>query len=200
MDVLLSLAIGLGLAAACGFRIFLPFLAMSIAAKAGYLSLAGSFEWIGSTPALITFGVATVLEIAAYYVPWLDNLLDTAAAPIAVVAGIVVTASQVTDTHPLLGWSLAVIAGGGAAAVVQTGTTLARGFSSFATGGLTNPLVSTIEAGSSILLSLLAIIVPLVAAVAVVVLVFVAVLQIARRFGSPQPPALAEPAGTVSRP
>lgn len=189
MDVLLSLTIGLGLAAACGFRIFLPFLAMSIAAKAGYLSLAGSFEWIGSTPALITFGAATVLEIGAYYVPWLDNLLDTAAAPIAVVAGIVVTASQITDTHPLLGWSLAVIAGGGAAGVVQAATTLTRGFSSFSTGGLANPIVSTVEAFASVILSLLAIIVPLVAAVAVVVLIYFAATRLAQKLGTPGAPA-----------
>src|SRR5687768_15254162 len=119
MDLLLSACLGIGLAAACGFRIFVPLLVMSIAANSGHLGLAGGFEWIGTRPALIAFAVATLLEVLAYYVPWLDHLLDTAAVPIAIVAGVVVTASVVTDVSPLLRWSLAVIAGGGAAATTQ---------------------------------------------------------------------------------
>ena len=124
-DILLSVGLGLGLSAACGFRIFVPFLAMSGAAHAGYLQLDGRFEWIGSTPALIVFGVATLLEIGAYYLPWLDNLLDSVASPAAVIAGVVATASVVTDMDPLLKWSLAVIAGGGLAGAVQAVTAAA---------------------------------------------------------------------------
>lgn len=168
-DILLSIGLGLGLSAACGFRIFVPFLAMSGAAHAGYLHLDGSFEWIGSTPALAAFGVATLLEIGAYYIPWLDNLLDSVASPAAVVAGVVATASVVTDMDPLLKWSLAVIAGGGLAGAVQSVTAGVRGASSVTTGGLGNPLVSTVEAASSFGLSLLALVVPLVALFAVVV-------------------------------
>jgi len=166
-DILLSVGLGLGLSAACGFRIFVPFLAMSGAAHAGYLRLDGSFEWIGSTPALIVFGVATLLEIGAYYLPWLDNLLDSVASPAAVVAGVVATASVVTDMDPLLKWSLAVIAGGGLAGAVQAVTAGVRGASSLTTGGLANPLVSTVEAASSFGLSFLALVVPLVALFAV---------------------------------
>ena len=104
MDVLLNVCLGLGLAAACGFRVFVPFLVLNLAARSGYVALAGNFEWIASTPALITLAVATALEIAAYYVPWLDNLLDSVATPAAVVAGIVVTASVVTGIDPYLKW------------------------------------------------------------------------------------------------
>ena len=77
MELILSLSVGLGLSAACGFRIFVPLLVISIANKAGHLELADSFEWMGSTAAIITFATATVLEVSAYYVPWVDNLLDT---------------------------------------------------------------------------------------------------------------------------
>lgn len=172
METLLSVCLGLGLAAACGFRIFVPFLAMSVAAHAGYLHLDGKFEWIGSTPALITFAAATLLEIGAYYLPWLDNLLDTLASPLAVVAGVVATASVISDVDPLLKWTLAVIAGGGLAGAIQGLTTGVRGASSLTTGGLANPIVSTFEAGGALGLALLALVLP-VAALAVV-LVFLA--------------------------
>ena len=160
METLLSLSLGLGLAAACGFRVFVPLLALSLASSTGHVALSGSFEWIGETPALIAFGAATVLEIAAYYVPWVDNLLDGVASPAAVVAGVLVTASVVTDVDPLLRWTLAVIAGGGVAGIVQGLTTGTRGASVLSTAGLGNPVVSTLELGGSVIMTLLAIFLP----------------------------------------
>src|SRR6185503_2556326 len=167
LDTLLSICLGVGLAAACGFRVFVPLLVTSLAAQTGHLTLAGGFGWIGTKPALIAFGAATVLEILAYYVPWIDNLLDLVAGPAAVVAGIVITASVVSDVDPLMRWSLAVIAGGGAAAAVQGATTVARHVSSWATMGVGNHLLATGEAVGSVVLSALSLIAPLVAAAAV---------------------------------
>lgn len=162
-EPLLSIAVGIGLAAACGFRIFVPLLLISIAQKTGHLALADGFEWMGTTPALVTFGVATVAEIGAYFIPFLDNLLDTLAAPSAVVAGIVATASQVGYLDPWLSWSVAIIGGGGSAGVVQGLTTITRQVSSLATAGFGNPLVSMVEAGASIVMTILAITVPFLA-------------------------------------
>src|SRR6266404_3033095 len=105
METLLSICVGVGLSAACGFRVFVPLLVMSIAAASGHLTLAHGFEWIGSNPALVAFSVATVVEIAAYYIPWVDNLLDAIATPAAVIAGTLVTASMVTGTSPFLKWT-----------------------------------------------------------------------------------------------
>src|SRR6476469_2476307 len=116
LDTLLSICLGVGLAAACGFRVFVPLLVTSIAAQTGHLALAGGFHWIGTRPAMIAFGVATVLEILAYYVPWIDTALALTAGPAAVVAGIGITASVVHDVDSMMRWTLAVIAGGGAAA------------------------------------------------------------------------------------
>ena len=178
---LVSLMIGIGLSAACGFRIFVPFLVMNLAARAGYLELAGGWEWIGSTPALIAFGAATSLEIGAYYVPFLDNLLDTVSTPSAVVAGVLVTASQVSEMHPFFGWAVAIIAGGGASGLVQGLTTITRQVSSFATGGFGNPIFSTFEAGASIFMTLLAIFVPLMAAGAMLLLVFYGLHKFSQR-------------------
>jgi Domain of unknown function (DUF4126) len=174
MDTVLSLLIGLGLAAACGFRVFVPLLVMSLASRAevGHLVLGPHFAWIGSTPALIAFSVATVLEIAGYYIPWVDNLLDTIATPTAIVAGIIVTASAVSDMSPFLKWTLAVLAGGGTTAVFQGITATARHISSFTTGGLGNPVLATAEAGGSALLAVLAITLPVVAFLCVIWLIW----------------------------
>ncbi len=185
MDILLSVCLGLGLAAACGFRVFVPFLVLNLAARSDYVALDGSFEWIASTPALITLAVATALEIGAYYVPWLDNLLDSVATPAAVVAGIVVTASVVTGIDPYLKWSLAVIAGGGVAGAVQATTVGARGASSLTTAGFGNPLVATAEIGGSALLSGMAVGLPLFTGVVVLALLVLAVWWLRRRRSAP---------------
>jgi hypothetical protein len=163
MEWVLGAAIGIGLAAACGFRVFVPPLVLSVAALSGHIHLAPGFEWIGTWPALTAFAVATALEIAGYYIPWLDNILDTAATPIAIAAGTVMAASCVTDVSPFLKWTLAVIAGGGAAGLVQILTVKTRALSSLFTGGLANWVVSTVEAISSTLLSVLVVLIPVLA-------------------------------------
>ncbi len=145
MDTLLSIGIGIGLAAACGFRVFVPLLVVSIAAHTNHLTLASSFQWMGSDGALVAFACATAVEIAGYYIPWVDHLLDTLATPAAIVAGTVVSASVFTSMDPYLRWTLAVIAGGTAAGLVQGGTVITRAASTATTGGLGNPLVATGE-------------------------------------------------------
>lgn len=180
METVLSILLGLGLAAACGFRVFVPLLIMSLASRAGagYLELGDGFAWIGSTAALISFSIATGLEIAGYYIPWVDNLLDAIATPTAIVAGVVVTASAITDIDPFLRWTLAIIGGGGTAAVFQGITATARQISSFTTGGLGNPLVATMEAGGSAMLAVLAIVVPVLAMLLVVLLLYFGVKRL----------------------
>ncbi len=183
MEELLGLFIGIGLSATCGFRIFVPLLGMSIAHHAGALSFSSGFDWIGSWPATITFGVAMVIEIAGYYIPWVDNLLDTIATPAAIVAGTIVTASMVGDVSPFLRWSLAIIAGGGIAGIIQGSSVLVRGASAVSTAGLANPVVSTGELAASILGTLISIILPTVAVILVVLLL----TFLLRRFMRPSP-------------
>lgn len=172
-ETLLSVCLGIGLAAACGFRVFVPLLIMSIASMSGHLSLTPAFQWIGSYPALITFSVATVVEIAGYYIPWVDHLLDTIATPAAIIAGTVVTASVVTGMSPYLKWTLAVIAGGGAAGLVQSTTVVTRAASTATTGGLANPLFATIELGGAVATAIAALVVPVL-----VVLIFALVFTV----------------------
>jgi len=182
----LSICLGLGLAAAAGFRIFVPLLAMSVAAYTGHLELGEGFRWIGTLPALVAFSTATVLEIGAYYVPWLDNLLDVVTGPAAVVAGSVIAASTFTEMDPLLKWSLAIIGGGGLAGIVKGTTTIVRGTSTALTGGLANWMLSSFEAGASLLLSAFAILLPLVTMAFVVFLAYVAARKIFGWLGASQ--------------
>ena len=170
METITSILLGIGLSAATGFRIFVPFLVASIASLTGYLPLSPSFEWIGTYPALIAFSVATILEIAAYYIPWFDNLLDSIATPAAFIAGAILMVAVLSGLPPLVKWALAIIAGSGAAGIVQTGTTMTRAASTTTTGGIANPVVSTVEAGSSFGLSILAIFIPVFAGLISIVL------------------------------
>lgn len=187
MDLLSSIVVGVSLAAACGFRIFVPLLVMSIAAQAGHLTLAPELDWIGTYPALATFAVATGLEIGGYYIPWIDNLLDSIATPAAVVAGTIMMGAVVTDMDPLFKWALALIAGGGTAGAVQGLTVLARGTSSMTTGGLANPVVSTAEAGGSVITAGLALLLPWLALLLVAFFFVACVVLIFRRRKSVQP-------------
>jgi hypothetical protein len=163
MEDLLHFMIGLGLAAACGFRVSVPMLVMAIAARTGDLTLAHGFEWMGSDAAIGIFGCASFLEIAAYFIPWVDHLLDVVASPAAVVAGTLLTAAMIGDMSPLLRWSLAAIAGGGSAAIFQTATVSLRGVTGVFTLGLGNVLVSLLELVCSVILSILAVIAPILA-------------------------------------
>lgn len=177
---LLPAALGIGLAAATGFRVFIPLLAAGLAMRAGYVPVSDSFAWVATTPALIMLAIAAVVEVIAYYVPFLDNLLDTVATPAAVVAGICVSAAVMTDLPPMLKWTLAIIAGGGVAAATQSATALLRGASSVTTGGLGNPLVATGELLGAIVLSVLAVLLPWIALLIAVILA-VAIYRKARR-------------------
>jgi len=180
LDTLLSIGVGLGLAAAAGFRVFVPLFVLSLAARAGYVPLSSGFEWIASTPALLSFGTATVFEIGAYYVPWLDNLLDALAAPAAIVAGVIASASVMTDLPPVLKWSVALIGGGAAAGVVHTSTSLLRLKSTATTAGLANPIVATTELIGSVATSVLAIVLPLLALLLIALVLFV-IYRVSRR-------------------
>lgn len=171
METLLSLAIGLGLAAACGFRVFLPLAGLGVAASLGRVPLADGFEWIASNPALIALGTATVVEVAAYYIPWVDHALDALATPTAVGAGILAASAVITDLPPLLKWAVAVVGGGGMAGLLQGATVMLRLKSTAITGGLANPLVATVELGAAVATVILVVVAPLLAMTMVVALV-----------------------------
>lgn len=180
MELLISICIGIGLSAACGFRIFVPPLVLSIASHLGYVNLSSDFNWMGTNEALFAFAIATCIEVIAYYIPIVDNLLDTVATPTAVAAGTFVTAALIPQSDPLVQWTLALLAGGGAAGTIQSFAGISRLISTATTGGIANPLLATIESSGSFILSGLAIFVPLLTIVLVVGLLGFAFLQLSR--------------------
>jgi uncharacterized protein DUF4126 len=195
-DLVVSIALGIGLAAAVGFRVFLPMLVMSVAAYSGHLTLSSGFAWLGTPPALVMLSVAALLEILAYYIPGVDNLLDTIATPAALIAGTVVSAAVMTDLPPIVKWTTAVIAGGGAAGLTQGFTSLLRAKSTLTTAGLGNHLVTTGEIGAALALSLLSLAAPLLAVVLVALLCCLAVRAMRRLLRSKR----AAPAGSSPTP
>jgi hypothetical protein len=172
LESLLSIALGIGLAAAAGFRIFVPLLAVGIAARAGILPLADGFQWLTSTPALLTLGTAAVFEVLAYYIPGVDHVLDLIAGPAAIGAGVVASASVMSDIPATVMWPVAIIAGGGVAGLTKGSTAVLRAKSGVLTAGLANPVVATIETAGATGIAILAIVVPLLCFVAVVALLY----------------------------
>lgn len=180
MDIILAVIMGVALSAACGFRVFVPLLVAAIGVRTGDIAVAESFAWIGSDAAIILLAVATAMEIAAYYIPWLDNALDLVATPVAVVAGTLVTATFIVDMSPMFRWTVAVIAGGGIAGTIQMATVGVRALSTATTAGLANPIVSTAETAISTTLAILAIVVPVAALIAIVLVGYLLYRRITR--------------------
>jgi hypothetical protein len=188
VEPLLGIPVGLALSTAAGLRVFVPLLLTGLAARMGYLTLTPSMSWLASDAALVAFGTATVLEVGAYYVPWLDNVLDTVATPAAITAGVITTAAVTPELSPLVRWTLAVVAGGGAAGLVQAGTALLRLKSSAFTAGIGNPVIATGELAGSLVLSALGLLAPLLAAAAVILVLVVVIRRLVRRVSGVSPP------------
>lgn len=169
-ETIISIFLGIGLAASVGFRVFLPLFALSLASYFGVWELNDNWQWIGSLAALITLGAATIIEIFAYFIPWVDNILDSMAVPLAAIAGTAVMVSTVADLDPVVTWSLAIIAGGGTATAIKGASAASRLASTATTGGVANPVVSTIETGTATVVSVASIFAPIIAAVMVVII------------------------------
>nr|WP_321222734.1 DUF4126 domain-containing protein [uncultured Psychroserpens sp.] len=180
-DTIISIFLGIGLSASVGFRVFVPLFALSLAAHFNLWELNDSWQWIGSLTAVITLGVATVVEIFGYYIPYIDNLLDSIAIPLATIAGTAVMVSTVADLSPAITWALAIIAGGGTAAAVAGSSGVTRLASTTTTGGFGNPIVSTLETGSSIIMSIVSLFIPVLAFIFVLV-IFYFVFKIFKKF------------------
>ena len=186
---------GIGLAAACGFRVFVPLFLVSLSLNAGVempfgldtvlqSQLGSELSWLGDPMVTTGLGVATLVEVGAFYIPWVDNLLDTIASPAAVAAGTFLSGAfmpELLGDGPLK-WAVALIAGGGTSGVVQAATLLTRGTSTATTGGLGNPLVSTLELFGSVLTTVFSVLIPIVV-IGVIFLMVVLIVRARKRRG-----------------
>lgn len=180
LPYLLSAFIGIGLAAASGFRVFLPMFAVSLASYMHWIPMNENFEWLSGLPTLITTGIATVVEILAYYIPFVDHLLDTISVPMATIAGSVLFASQFADLGTFPQWALALIAGGGTAATISSGFAGLRAASTATTGGLGNSFVGTAETAGAGIMAFLAMAAPIIAGICAILIV-IGVIVFGRR-------------------
>lgn len=180
-EIAMALLLGVGLSASCGLRVFVPLLVAAVAGKYGWLPLSNGFEWLQSWMAIATFGVAALVEVISYKIPYVDHLLDTIATPASVVAGTVISASFLTHIDPLTQWTLGLIIGGGAAGITQLGTVALRAGSTATTAGMANPLFALVESIGSVVASVASVFLPVVMAV-VAAIVIVVVLIFMRRF------------------
>lgn len=176
LPYLLSAFIGIGLAAASGFRVFLPMFAVSLASYMHWIPMNENFEWLSGLPTLITTGIATVVEILAYYIPFVDHLLDTISVPMATIAGSVLFASQFADLGTFPQWALALIAGGGTAATISSGFAGLRAASTATTGGLGNSVVGTAETAGAGIMAFLAMAAPIIAGICAILIVIGVIL------------------------
>lgn len=182
---IISAFIGIGLAAATGFRIFMPMFAVSLASYLGWIPVNESFAWLTGLPTLIATGIAMVAEVLTYYIPFVDHLLDTMSVPLATIAGSVMFASQFADLGTFPQWALALIAGGGTAAAISSGFAGTRAASTATTGGLGNSVVATTETAGAGLMSFLALAAPVIAfilALGMVIVVFIYGRKLWRKF------------------
>jgi hypothetical protein len=168
-ETMISVFLGIGLAASAGFRVFVPLFALSLASYAGLWELNENWHWMGSLTAVVITGVATLSEIFGYFIPWVDNLLDTMAIPLAALAGTAVMVSTLTGMDPVITWTLAIIAGGGTATAIKGAAAGTRMASSVSTGGIANPAVSAVETTAASVISLASILAPVIAAILVIV-------------------------------
>jgi hypothetical protein len=178
-----NIALGIALSACAGFRVFIPMLAGAVAGHFNLIALPADMVWLQSWPAIICFGVAAIVEIGAYYIPFVDNLLDTIATPLSVVAGTVLAASilPVTDMEPPLRWGIGLLAGGSAAGTIQLGTGLLRLLSSKTTVGTGNAVVATTENAAAVSGSVLAFIIPVFIAVLLLFLIGWVIIKFGRK-------------------
>lgn len=173
-ETIASILLGLGLAASVGFRVFLPLLALSLASHYNIIPVGENWQWVSTMPAIIVLSIASLLEILAFYIPIIDNLLDSIAVPTAAMAGTAVMASTAIDVDPLWKWALAIIAGGGTAGLIKGSNAGTRLASTTTTGGLANPVVATTETVAAAGLSALSIyVLPL--AIIIVLLILLAI-------------------------
>ena len=174
---------GIGLAAASGFRVFLPPFLLSVWFKLGLMDvdLEGSdFEFLSSDMSLIVMGSASLMEILAYKVPFLDNALDAVATPLAGLAGVTVVAITLQGTDPAIQWAFAIIAGGSTSIGIQSATVAGRGLSSVASLGVANPIFSMVEDIFSLLIVLIALLAPFMALIGIL---FALGILVRRRLG-----------------
>lgn len=156
-----------GLSGAAGLNAWLPLLAIGVGDRAGWVDLDSPYDALSSTPGLIVVGLLLVLDLIGDKVPALDSALHAIGLVIAPASGAVLFAAQTdvtSDLNPAVGALLGALTAGG----LQAGRAAVRPFVTASTAGIGNPAVSAAEDGISLLMTLLAFVLPVLAFLLVV--------------------------------
>lgn len=181
MDLILAICVGIALSAAAGFRVFVPLLFTSVATHFSWITLSGGFEWVGSTPALIAFLVATIIEVLANYIPFVASGLKMLLTPLAILAGILLMASFIGEMDPFLRWAVSTVAGGGTAGLAHTTLATLKGMGETITLGILTPIISIIENMVAAVIPILVFLAPFLAVIITVVIALF-LMKYGRRF------------------
>ena len=178
----------LGLATAAGLNAWIPLLATGLLARyTNAIHLDGTWANLENTGVLVALAVVALIDFVGDKVPGVDHALHAVGTVIAPVTGVAaaLSSSSALDVSPALMTIIGLVA-----AETSHGTRMAiRPFSTVTTGGLGNPVVSLIEDVASVALSVVAIILPVLAALLVVAMFAVAWRVIRRlRRRRAQPP------------
>ncbi len=178
------IVMAVALSACCGFKVFVPPLVLSVFAKAGLLvHLGENYAWLATWPAIAVLGLATVVETVAYFVPAVNNALDTIKIPIAAIAGALTASAAMSSAElsPLVRWSMAIIVGGGGAAAVSAGMAGLRSVLTTTTAGVGSSIQNVFESIISFCLSILSILGPILIALAILITLIVIWCTLRRR-------------------
>jgi len=170
MNAITPILMGVSLAACAGLRAFLPLLALGVGVRMGWMPVQPWLEWAGSNEALITFGVATLLELLADKVPVLDHALDTFHTFARPVAGALVAMGAFSQVSPEYATVLGIILGAPIAGGFHLAKAGTRVVSTTTTAGFGNPVLSIIEDIVAFVGVVMALLAPVLAAIGVLLI------------------------------
>jgi len=181
-EFLPTLALAIALASSAGLRAWLPLLLAGSLARLGVLDLGPSFQLLSSTKALVLFGVATVIELVGDKIPAVDHALDAIGTVLRPAAGAVLASSVLgTVTDPLAAVVLGTAVGAPSALIPHALKTALRIVSTGVTGGIASPLLSFLEDALTVLVFILAVLLPVLVLALLGLSLFVASRWIRRR-------------------
>lgn len=167
---------GLLLAAATGFRVFLPLCALSWMIRFDVIAVSDSFEWLANDAALIALSTAVVLEFIGDKFPAVDSALDSLGTILKPIAGAIVLTASLSEWNPVYATIIGIAAGGAAAEGIHLLKSSGRVVANMATLGIAAPVISLFEDVFTIFLIVAAVLFPLIA-LAILAVIIVAIVR-----------------------
>jgi len=164
MDLFANIIAGFGLAAPAGLNAWIPLLITGLAGRLGFIKLTQPFDVLTNTWVLLALVILLTIEVFADKIPAVDSVNDIIHTFIRPAAGGILFAAQSGMVHgmdPAFSFILGALSAGSVHAV-KAGV---RPVVTATTAGLGNPLVSLVEDILSAVSTVLALIVPILAAI-----------------------------------